>query len=914
MSANHKKWQILRPLALAALLFGLVLGCANPLSQDTPASMVSANPRAMAGPADDSWNNATNIYQVYVTKFTPEGTISALTGKIPYLKDLGVKTIWLMPVFQSMSDHGYDATDYYAIKSNLGTNGDFQTLCTTAHDAGIRVILDLVINHTGSAHPWFSSSDPAKRHDNWYVWSTYNKGWQAPWDGSGSWGNTWSQDGTGLNRGWYYGAFNYTQPDLNWTDTTARAQLTEEVVKIMKFWMDLGADGFRCDAARYLVENAQSPADVGAGKNRDQPETHAIWATLRARMNALEPRAILLAESPTETYSQLNGYYGNLSALEFQSAFHFKYPGVLMDSLRNGYRNGAFFSDLFAVQSYLPYDAALGRLRAQDVVFLSNHDRFTGDRVASQLGMGYQTYSNDGTAYAKTKLAASVLLTLSGNPAVYYGDEYGAINTAPASTGGDDPIRPSFDWTRVNAMMADSGSMYNHYKGLLRIRNVYDALRGGRALAVPSASNGGAMDDVNASSNRIALEREYYGEIVLVVHNPTGSNQSINVNLSATGLPAVADGTAVTAIMGGGSYPAVTTANAASYPVGTVAAYCTKVLFVGNIATKYGTEYATYEGKGNGGFRTNYGSMNLRGTMNGWNTTRMDLVADYTWEAKVSLAASTSYQYKFDAFGNWAPATNWGASGTAGTAAVAGGNIACTTGTAAKYTFTFNESTLAYSVTGGQAKVATPTFDPPAGAIAAGSTVNISSATAGSTVYYTTDGSTPTTASAHGTAGAASASVIVTPPLTLKAIALKSGRVDSDVASAAYTAQGTGTLTLVFKTGANSESVTFPGDANNWSLSSDTLSAAANSSCTKTWTGAVTTTNLARGNNTGALELKVCNTASGWNGAWGFGSWTKSANISFSDSNKQITIACSAGQNVTLTIDVATTSLTAVVQ
>jgi glycosidase len=914
MSVKKLIRQALRPLALAALLAGLVVGCANPLVQESPAAPQAPASRALAGPADDSWNNATNIYQVYVTKFTPEGTISALTGKIGYLKDLGVKAIWLMPVFQSMSDHGYDATDYYSIKSNLGSNGDFQTLCATAHTAGIRVILDLVINHTGSGHPWFSSSDPAKRHDNWYCWSSYNKNWQPPWDYSGSNGTTWYWDTSGRNRGYFYGAFSPTQPDLNWNDPTARQQITDEVVNIMKFWLDLGADGFRCDAARYLVENAQSAWDVGQGKNRDQPETHAIWQSLRSRMSAYEPRAILLAESPTETYPQMAAYYGTVAAPEFQSAFHFKYSGLLMDCLKNGYRNANFFTDLFAIQSNLPYDNALGRLRGQDAVFLSNHDRFTGDRVASQLGMGFQNYSSDGTAYAKTKLAASVLLTLSGNPTIYYGDEYGAINTQPASTGGDDPIRPSFDWTRVNAMMADSGSMYNHYKGLLRIRNVYDALRGGRALAVPSAVNGGAMDDVNASSNRIAFEREFYGETMLVVHNPTGNSQTVTVNLSAAGLPAIAAGTAVSAVMGGGSYPAVSAANAAAYPVGTVAAYCTKVLFLGNIAAKYGSTFATYEGSGGGGFKTNYGSMNLRGTMNSWACTAMTLVADYTWQVSVNLVASSAYQFKFDALGNWAASSNWGAGASAGTAALGGGNIAFTSGTAASYTFSFNESTLAYSVSGGQQKVATPGFNPPAGAVASGTVVTISSATAGSTVYYTTDGTTPTTASAHGTAGAASATVTVTPPMTLKAYAVKSGMADSDVATAAYTPLGTGTFTVVFKSGANNESVSFPGDVNNWSLTSDTLTAAANTSYTKAWTGAVSTVNLARGNSTTALELKLCNTAGGWNGQWGFGSWTKSANITLGDSNRQITIACTAGQNVTLTIDVGATSLSAVVQ
>jgi hypothetical protein len=228
-----------------------------------------------------------------------------------------------------------------------------------------------------------------------------------------------------------------------------------------------------------------------------------------------------------------------------------------------------------------------------------------------------------------------------------------------------------------------------------------------------------------------------------------------------------------------------------------------------------------------------------------------------------------------------------------------------------------NQSIVVLQAVGATPTAATPTFSPGASAVASGTVVTISSATAGSTIYYTTNGTNPTTSSSSGTAGSASATVTVTAAETINAIAVASGYNNSADGSAAYTitSGSNGTFIIKFITGSNTESVTFPGDINSWSLTSNTLSAASNSTYTVTFANLITSSVLAQGNNASTLELQVCNTASGWNGAWGFASWSKTSNIGFSNSaDTQLSITCNPGQNVTLTINASNSSLSATVQ
>lgn len=512
---------------------------------------------------DSSWATQTNIYQVFVEKFG--GTLKGVESHLDHLEYMGVKTIWLMPIFESMSDHGYDTTNYYAIRSEYGTIDDLRDLVQAAEHKGMRVILDLVMNHVGSDHSWFSSTNPTVRKDHWFVWAASDKEWNKPWGGNSGPGVTWfgdpqdqfDRDGNGdpHDDDHFYAVFASTMPDFNFNDPTSKNELIDEFDKVMRFWIEkTGVSGFRCDAARYLVENG-----AHSDKRKDQPETHQIWKEFRSRLEAIDPEAILLAEAPTETYEQMREYYG--AGDEFHTAFHFKYQGVLMDTLRSERRPSNLLLDLYAIQSHLP-------TKTQDTIFLSNHDSFAGDRVASQLSGNI----------AKMKSVASLYLLLSGNPAIYYGEEIGM-----QGAGNDAALRQPMDFASAAAQKLDPGSLLNHYTRLLRLRNKYGALRGGITYFAPSFT--GAWDCMTCEAKRLAIVREYFGEKIMVIHNFTSDNLDAHVDLTeaASGLN-IPNGTDVHALMGGGTYPQVTNSNRSFYPLGTLLGFTTKVLFLGDIA------------------------------------------------------------------------------------------------------------------------------------------------------------------------------------------------------------------------------------------------------------------------------------------------------------------------------------------
>ena len=212
-------------------------------------------------PSQGWWNNVV-FYEIFVRSFKDSngdgiGDFRGIIEKLDYLNDgdpetntdLGISGIWLMPIFPSPSYHGYDVTDYQAVNPDYGTLQDFQDLVEACHERGIRVIIDFVVNHTSSEHPWFlSAKDKASEYRNWYVWSDVMPSQKGPWGQ-----NAWYQS----NGSFYYAPFWSGMPDLNYKEP----KVTEAMYDATKFWLDMGVDGFRVDAARYLVEDGVTLQD-----------------------------------------------------------------------------------------------------------------------------------------------------------------------------------------------------------------------------------------------------------------------------------------------------------------------------------------------------------------------------------------------------------------------------------------------------------------------------------------------------------------------------------------------------------------------------------------------------------------------------------------------------------------------------
>jgi alpha-amylase len=671
-----KSRNFLKTVLLAALTVLLTISfasCGESSSKKSSKAGLEINSSYIPAPLsnDDDWVTSTNIYQVFVDRFG--GNLKGVEAKVPYLKSLGVKTIWLMPIFEAQHDHGYDTTNYYQIASNYGSNSDLKDLVKVAHEAEIRVILDLVLNHCGTQHPWFADSDPNVRKDHWFIWKNSDWGWDDSWNNSqsGYYPNAtffrdpyahYDRNGNGdpHDDDYYFSLFGnpmeQTMPDLNFNDPTARAEIMNEAESIMKFWIDeTGVDGYRCDAVRYLVEEGQ-------GNQKDRHATHDIWQDLRARLTAHAPGTILLAEAPTENWDQMMSYYGydywpidgdqdanngnidydNVTP-EFHAAFHFGYQGTLVAAARDNWWPGNLFNDLYAVQGKLPQGT-------QDCIFLSNHDKFAGDRVATQL--------DNNTA--KIKMASALYLTLSGAPTMYYGEEYGMQNGGDYNPEKpDDQIRQPMDWSEVERQEKEEWSVLNHYKRMLTLRNHYDALRGGITYFTP-VYDGGGWTSINSGGKIAAFTREYYGEKIVVIHNFSDDNINAHVDLTSGGSLTIADGTSVTKIMGAaGGDTTATSSNKTWFNVGNVPGKTSMILFLGDISGYVVPALGTYYTYYNAVTIDNTDSWYFRGTPNSWGVTEMTFnAAENRYELEVTFGTDNP-RYKISHSGdeqNWSEA------------------------------------------------------------------------------------------------------------------------------------------------------------------------------------------------------------------------------------------------------------------
>lgn len=449
------------------------------------------------------WNDAV-FYEIFVRSFYDAngdgiGDFKGLTQKLDYLNDgidsttsdLGINAIWLMPIMESPSYHGYDVIDYKKIEHDYGTNTDFNNFLDSAHARGIKVIIDLVLNHTSSQNPWFinAKSDPHAQYRNWYIWSNTNPGTKGPW-GQTVWQNT--------NGYYFYGLFSSGMPDLNYFNQDVK----DEVTNIVSFWLDsVKVDGFRLDAVKYLCEEGNVMEDA--------PSTFQYLREFRALTKSHNPLALSVGEAWSSTSKVIP--YVDGTGLDF--CFEFELAADIITAVKNGTPATLISRLKGAIQQGYPF--------LQYGTFLTNHDQ---QRIFAQLG------NNIG----KAKLAASLLLTIPGVPFIYYGEEIGMSNPA---TSDDRDKRTPLQWTggtnagfttgtpwkgipssyvvyNIEKMSSDSTSLLNWYKKLIRIRKNNSALRRGRYFYLNSSSS-----SIYASARYVSIT----GEVIIPIHNFSGS-------------------------------------------------------------------------------------------------------------------------------------------------------------------------------------------------------------------------------------------------------------------------------------------------------------------------------------------------------------------------------------------------------
>jgi glycosidase len=398
------------------------------------------------------WQNAIT-YQVWVRSFYDSdgdgtGDLAGLTAKLPYLNDLGIDTLWLSPIFESPSYHGYDTSNFYKIDPDVGTMVDYEQLISAAKALNIRIILDISLNHVSEYHPWFQKSLAQDSiYDNYFVWSKelpagYGRAWGEKEDPTAVWHKKEERDA------WYYGVFGWTQPDLNFKNEA----VVEEVKKIATFWLAKGADGFRLDAVRYMVEEG------GLGKQADTTATHQFWKDFTAHVRDINPEVFLVGEAFNNTRA-IAKYYQNGKG--FDSTFDFSYGNIVANSL-----------DYSAINQEEDYDKK-NRAKQTNLDGLWNvfQERAYAKVPASFYGTFLSGHDSDRLAggfngdIAKAKIAASLLLTGPYMPYIYYGEEIGMQQKA----GSEDVYRraimqwddsESAGFSQSNELWLDNGEYF----------------------------------------------------------------------------------------------------------------------------------------------------------------------------------------------------------------------------------------------------------------------------------------------------------------------------------------------------------------------------------------------------------------------------------------------------------------------
>ena len=367
------------------------------------------------------------FYEVHVRAYCDtsgdgKGDIKGLISKLDYIKNLGVDCIWILPIYPSpLNDDGYDIADYYDVHPDYGTLNDFKELVKEAHQRGLKIIADIVLNHTSDQHPWFQESRLSKSspYREYYVWSETKKKYEDAriifLDTEES---NWSYDEAADM--YYWHRFYASQPDLNYDNPT----VIQEMKNVMKFWLDMGIDGFRADAVPYLIEREGTNCE-------NLPETHAILKKFRAFLDQNYDGKILLAEA-NQWPEDVRPYFGDGD--EFHMGFHFPLMPRVYMALRKG--------DASAIHWIMDQTPDIPE-NTQWCTFLRNHDELTLEMVTeAERQWMWSEYSPDprmrlnlgirrrlapllDNDHRKILLANAIIYALPGAPIIYYGDEIG---------------------------------------------------------------------------------------------------------------------------------------------------------------------------------------------------------------------------------------------------------------------------------------------------------------------------------------------------------------------------------------------------------------------------------------------------------------------------------------------------------
>ncbi len=449
---------------------------------------------------NNSWWKEGVFYQIYPSSFADSnsdgiGDLPGIISKLPYLENLGIDAIWLSPIYPSpMADFGYDVAHYCDIDPIFGTMDDFNDLLKKAHEKGIKIILDLVFNHTSHLHPWFLESRSSRNNPkrDWYIWADPLKGkrppnnWQSVFGGK-AW--EWDQS-TGQ---FYLHSFAREQPDLNWRNPEVRKALFE----VIRFWLTKGVDGFRLDVVNYFLKDEKlrsNPWKPGLRPydmqhhfhDKDQPETPLLMKEIRQVVDEF-PGRMTVGEVDSRDLKKIALYYGTEDGLHLNFNFNF---------LEQPWNPGKFQSAVLGWEKIL-------KEKGWPAYTLSNHD------VPRHM-------SRYGNCPERARIAAAMLLSLRGTPFLYYGEEIGMQQVRlprhqikdpvgrrywPFHPGRDGsrtpmqwdespnagftagnpwlPVSPNYQYINCNQQEKDTGSLLNFYRDLIACRKKSEALRRG---------------------------------------------------------------------------------------------------------------------------------------------------------------------------------------------------------------------------------------------------------------------------------------------------------------------------------------------------------------------------------------------------------------------------------------------------